>query len=269
MEIGKFIRKAFNLYLDHPVIIIPFLFLGIINVATGLWLENYISELLPILQSPTELFIASLTGILSSAIIRVAVAALLVTIITSLASSYVEAYSIGLARAMSTKKDISFKEGFPALKRGLSIFSVKLLVLVIIAAVAFGVSIPLVILFKLAGVLMALVVLLVFAIALLVITFFAPQSIVLEKRGAWGGIKKSYVFIKNHLEEVAILLLFMLFAFVIFTALQQVGITLAENFISEYVVILVSSGIHLLLFSMVFAPYFVVLKTYFYFKKSR
>lgn len=269
MEIGKFMRRAFNLYLDHPVIIIPFIFLGIINVVSSMWLENFMNDLLPALQSPTAFFLTSITGNLFPILLRLVVIILMFAILISLASSYIEAYSIGLARAMSTKKDISYKDGVSALEHGLSIFGVKLLVITILLLVAIGITIPLVILFKLPGVLLSVVVLLLFSASLMVITFFAPQCIVLEKKGSWSGIRGSYKFLKNNLESIAILLLFIFFAFIIFSVLQEVVITLSETFLSEYIVILISSGLHLLLFSMVFSPYVIILKTYFYFKKSR
>jgi hypothetical protein len=269
MEAGKFIRKAFNIYLDNPIIIVPFLLFGILSTTTNLWLENYITAMLPVFENPAELLMVSMSGSLHSAFSRIIVVAILLAIVVSLISSYIEAYSIGLARSMSTKKGTGFKEGVPALKKGLTIFGVKLIVITLIMAVAIGATIPLVILFKLVGILASFVVVLIFGVSLVVITFFASQSIVLENKNVWGGIRGSYKLLRNNIEEVAILLLFMLFSFVILTVLQEVGVALAETFISEYLIALIRSGLHLLLFSMILSPYFIILKTYFYFKRSR
>jgi hypothetical protein len=100
----------------------------------------------------------------------------------------------------------------------------------------------------------------------LVATFFAAQSIVLERNGPINGIRSSYRMIKKYPEDVAVIIVFILLAYVCLMVIETVSVLSMGYLTSGFVLELFSNSMQFILFSMVFAPYVLILKTVYFIK---
>ena len=179
-----------------------------------------------------------------------------------------EAYSIGLAKTISSNKEATFKDGLSTIGRGFSIFAMKFFVALTIVSITILISIPAFLLLGILGLAVFFVSLIIVSIVMVVITLFAGQSIVLEKKGAIQGILSSYKVFRKNLEGVVLLVIFIIFIAGSFIVVRQVSIKLLALTLDEFGAFLISKGLTLFLFSIILSPYVLLLKTYYFIKNS-
>lgn len=271
METGECVRKSVDIYLDNPILIVPFiiagvLYLVVINFLTTSFKTAFSSLNMTGLQAFlfSKLFASEMLRVLSNYMVLFLLSILFIAIVYS----FVQAYSIGLAKKIVTEKKVSLKDGFATIGSGVQIFFMLLSVFGLIIAGLLVSALISIILFGAIGIILSAVAVLIYSTVVVVAVFFAPQSIVLENKGPWEGIASSYRFIKKNIESSALLLLFIGFIYVSFLIMEYGGATLGSYFLSEITFNVLSKGLNLLLFSVVFSPYVVVLKTYFFMKNK-
>lgn len=270
MDIGSCIRRAFSLYMENPALIVPFVFSGVLGTLFKIIKNNYIKNNFYYDFSGIKslLLAKTMSGEILNAIFEYLILVVIFTVILSAVDSFVHAYAIGIARKASSEKGTSLKDGLGTIERGFQIFLMKIVVFALMIAGAFVILLPSVILFGMLGILISAALILIYAFAVYAMTFFASQSIVVEGKGPWESIVRSYEFIKKNLEGVALLLIFMILLFVSFQVIGAVSEFEGSYFFSKITLSFFTGGIDFILMYVILAPYFVMLKT-FYFVKNR
>jgi len=270
MAIGRYVRKAFQLYTNHPIIIIPFLIFGLLESTLRLFSTNFLEfemssfqvDKIETLLSPTVL-----NDAMFGSVFKYTLLVIVIVLLLSLLNSFVEAYAIGLAKKMPKRKNLKFKDGLKTLGRGTTIFFMKVFKLLLFVLGAVAISIPSFMIFGAAfGVLLFSGFFFIYFIMVTVITFFASQSIIINKLGAWDGILESYRFLKRNLESVALLLLFNILLYVVFSLIVRSTVVLSGFFLSDFIMDFIDQGMRLIVFSLILEPFFVILKTIFFMK---
>lgn len=273
MRTGESIREAFNLYGKNPAIILPYLLFGFFNTAVSFFLVNYLKSSLATLRftSSIEFFLLGqhLTDAVTSLFLQNLLVILLVGFVYLIVDALVKSYTIGMASAIVKGKTATFRDGVSSARRAMAIVAKNIgvgILLIFGSALVFLTSVVLLGKFALIAFIPAAI---IYAFILFAITLFASQSIVLENKGAWGGIVSSYFFLRKHMEEAAKLVLFLIFVFVAFQMIKLASIQLFGNFFLSQTLQLVRIAENLLLGYIIMRPFFVILKTHFYIKNSK
>jgi len=270
MQTAKWFGEAFRTYLSNPVLVLPYLFLGILSTFSSAFTNSYLSTRLSDLNVES-LQATFLSGDITTPLIDMLLKYALVwgasIVVLILINSFVAAYAIELSRSIVASGHSDFRAGFFALGKGLTIFVKEISMALIILAGAALFIIPGTIFFGTIGSIIALLISIVYFIIIYLIFFFADQAIVLSGKGAWGGIVQSYNFIRQTVDSSVILMLFMLFFFAIFALASKILHTIGATFLCGTTLGIFSAVVSLALFSGVVFPFFVVLKTTYYMKK--
>ncbi len=270
MKIGQAIRTAFNLYLNNPIIILPFLLLGIFRSFLNIVILTSFNIHVPstnFFKMPLLLSNVNTMSELSKLLFNFLLLLLLISILIIILNSFVEAYAIGVAKKLTSKK-LSFSFKLPAIVNGLQIFVKKLIILGLALIGGVILLFPLVILFGLAGVVLSSILFLIYVLILLVIELFASQSIVIDKVNAWKGIVNSYHFVKKNLEGVAVLILFFLVLYGGVLIIKAAAFALGVYLLNGFPLLLYKQGINIILYSIVLLPFIVILKTTYFIKNK-
>ncbi|HIJ98633.1 TPA: hypothetical protein H1005_01685 [archaeon] len=273
MKSGESLREGFKHYLNNPVLILPYLLFGLFSLFLYNFSINFARESFSILKitSPFQILLLQeeFADTLSAIILRNVFFFILVGIIYALVDSFVKAYTIGLSEKISRTGGAKLKDGFQGATQTLQIFG-KNIILILLLLFGFG------LLLLTTAILLAQFALLAFIPAAIIyafiiysVSFFASQSIVVEKKGPWGGIVSSYAFIKRNMEDVAKLILFILFVYVAFHVIRLASLRLFEHFFVGATMRLISVAENLLLGYIIMRPYFVILKTLYFIKNQR
>lgn len=270
LKIGQAIRDSFNLYLNNPVVIFPFLLFGLFKSFFNILLVRYLTFSIPFnsfnpvpMLIPGSSVLAELSKTLFNYLIFIIVAIIALTVL----HSFVESYSIGIARKLNSKK-VSLSVGFSSLPRGIQIFAKKIIVLGLILGGSLVLYFPLIILFGTLGIVISTLLLLIFVAVVLVIEFFASQSIVIDNSGPWKGIVRSYKFIRKNLEGVVIMILFLLLLYCGVLITKAASLFIGNYFLSGTSLLLFKEGVDIILTSLIFSPFVVILKTYYFLKNK-
>ena len=271
MQTGKWFLEAFRTYIDNPVIILPYLLLGIMSTGTSFFTKTYLDVRLSNLDidSLQAAFMAGdITLPLIDTLLKYALIFSVCFVVLTFVSSFIAAYAIELTRSIAASGHSDVRSGFFALRKGLPIFVKKIFVALITLVGAAILIVPATIFFGMIGAILALVIVLVYSVIIHVVSFFAEQAIVLSGKGAWEGIVQSYRFVKNTLESSVILMLLMLFFYAVFALFSRIFYSVGSTFITSGAALdILSAGINLLLFSIVVAPLFIIIKTIYFMKK--
>lgn len=270
MKTGNVIKKAFDLYLTNPVIIVPFLILGAVTNTINFILKTFLRESFANFKftgMQSLLFLENISESFFQNFLQYSIFFILIGIFILILSSFLEAYAIGLSKKLTNKK-AKLSDGLSAMIRGPAIIGKNLIIWLLFFAGSIVVIIPTVILFGALGFLLATVILFVYMAILIAVSFFANQSIVLDNAGPWEGLVGSYFFIKKNIEGVALLILFVVGIYVAFGIVQSTGATMVSYFLSETTELVVNQGLHLILYSLILYPFVLILKTFYYIKNK-
>ncbi len=270
MKAGESLREGFRLYSDNPILILPYFLFGVFSLFLYNFSINFLRESFSIFKitSPFQilLFQKEFASALSAIILRNVFFFILVAIIYALVDSFVKAYTIGLSEKISRSGSARLKDGIAATSRTLQIFGKNIILILLLL---FGIGL----LLLTTAILLAQFALLAFIPATIIYTFivysvsfFASQSIVVEKKGPWGGLVSSYTFIKRNMEDVAKLILFIIFVYVAFHVIKLASLRLFGHFFTGATMRLISIAENLLLGYIIMRPYFVILKTLYFVK---
>ncbi len=270
MKTGNAIKKAFDLYLSNPVIIVPFLILGLVTNTINFILKTFMRESLANFEfsgMQSLLLIENISENFLQNFLQYSIIFILIGIFILVLSSFLEAYAIGLSKKL-TKKKTGLSDGLSAMIHGPAIIGKKIIIWLLFFAGSVVVIIPTVILFGPLGLLLATIILFIYMALLMAVSFFANQSIVLDNKGPWKGIVGSYSFIKKNLEGVALLIIFAAGIYVAFGIIQSTSVTMASYFLDKTTELIVNQGLHLILYSLILYPFVVILKTFYYIKNK-
>ncbi|MFO7872291.1 MAG: hypothetical protein R6U26_01450 [Candidatus Undinarchaeales archaeon] len=270
MKTGNVIKKAFDLYLTNPVIIVPFLILGAVTNTINFILKTFLRESFANFKftgMQSLLFLENISESFFQNFLQYSIFFILIGIFILILSSFLEAYAIGLSKKLTTNK-AKLSDGLSAMIHGPAIIGKNLIIWLLFFAGSIVVIIPTVILFGALGFLLATVILFVYMAILIAVSFFANQSIVLDNVGPWEGLVGSYFFIKKNIEGVALLILFVVGIYVAFGIVQSTGATMVSYFLSETTELVVNQGLHLILYSLILYPFVLILKTFYYIKNK-
>jgi len=267
MKIGTIIRKSYELFMTNPIIVFPFLFLGIIRNISLQVSENVLVDSISALGVTLNSFLLNASWAANNLrpfFFNFVILLLIFAFMLVLLSSFVEAYAIGLSIRMVRSKTTDLKEGFSTFNNGLQIFFKKLIIIALVLGGSIILFLPTWLLFGRFGVFISFFLLIAYLTLLLVAAFFADQSIVLNKVGAWEGLVKSYNFIRRNTEGGLIIILFVFFLSFGISMVQGSIELIGRNFFSGLSSVLFTKGINLLLFYVILLPYIVILKTHYY-----
>lgn len=270
MKTGNAIKKAFDLYLANPLIILPFLIVGLVRNTISFFVNLFLRESFSGFQlnGIQALFLLeNLAEILLKSIVAYSIILLLVGILIIVLTSFLEAYAIGLSNKMTDKK-AKLSDGLSAMVHGPAIIGKTILLWILFFAGSIVVILPAIILFGTLGLVIATFILLIYASILITVSFFSNQSIVLDNKGPWEGIAGSYKFIKKNLEGVALLILFVVGLYVAFGIIHSTGTTMSSYFLNEFSQLVVNKGLHLILYSLILYPFLIILKTFYFIKNK-
>ncbi len=283
MGIDNAFRDSFHLFKDNIIFIIPhfleyiidfgmFIGFGVFAVLlVGLSLfrliisSNYNPEALASHLGASGFFIVSL----------LIMSVLFMILITIFLSAFARTAIIGMTKEGLESKKTSLRTGWESIKRdGFTVFGFILFLGILLIPIVFLGFFPAILmsLLNAGGFLRAASLFLSFFITLLLIAvvytllMFTPQCIVLESKGIFSGVKRSYDFVRNNIFlvlEYLIIVVFVSFfvfvvTFVLFFPLNYVskgnavirlGVDFFENFFS-------------LLIGLILAPYFEMVKTH-------
>lgn len=271
MGTGKYIRKAFSMFLDNPIIVVPFLLLGVLGIGLMTFAENYLSFNLGSINVEgvdAILLSGEILSFITQTLVNFVLILLVSLVFFAIIGSFVKAYSIGLVKQMASNKTAGFRDGLVTLDRGIQIFGMRIILIILGIAGFFILMVPATIIFGTIGAIFSSFLFLIYLIALMAIAFFAPQSIVLEKKGPLEGIIGSYKFLRKNLEGVVILIIFMLLLFVCFAIILKASNLMGSYLFSETALDFFIQGIRLILYSLILAPYFIIIKTYYFIKNK-
>ncbi len=273
MKSGESIRESFKLYLNNPAVILPYFLVGIFNIFAYLFTINLLKHSIATLRfsSTIELLVLGekLNSAVSAIFLKNILFILAMGILYLLVDALLKSYTIGLSSSIVRGKGSKLSSGFASIKRTFSIFWKNIIVGLLLL---FGFAL----IFVTSSVLLGRFALIAFIPASIIYTFivfaitlFASQSIVLEKKGAWSGIASAYFFVRKHIEEVAKLVLFIIFVFVAFQVIKLASLRLFGYFFSSTAMFFISNAENLLLGYILMRPFFVILKTHFFIKNSK
>lgn len=273
MKSGESLKEALKLYLANPIVVLPYFLFGLFTLVVSTFSLNFIvssfapfriSNSLQILLLRKE-FTEALTAVLIKDMLFVVV----IAVIYFFVDSFLKSYTIGLSEKISRTGTAKFSDGLSSAPRGLVIFGKNLALALLLL---FGYAL----LFLTSIVLLANLALLAFIPAAIIYTFivysasfFSSQSIMIEKKGPWDGIVSSYAFIRRNMEDVAQLILFIIFVFVAFQVIELASMRLFSHFYKGLTLWVISKSEGLLLGYIIMRPYFVILKTMYFVKNQK
>ncbi len=268
MKSGESIRSSFKLYTANPIVILPYLLFGIFNLILSFFAVSHFRDTLATIRftSSIEFLILgqTLTSALSSIFLKSFLFLAAIGIIFLIVDALVKSYTIGLSAAIVRGKKATLSDGLAATAKTFTIVGKNIVIgilLVLGAALVFMTSVVLLGKFALISFIPATI---IYLFILFAITLFSSQSIVLENKNAWQGIASSYFFMKKHMEDVAKLVLFLIFVFVAFQMIKLSATRLLAHYFAPFAMQFVSLGASLLLGYLIMRPYFVILKTHFF-----
>lgn len=273
MKSGESIRESFKLYTSNPILILPYLLFGLFNLGLSLFVVNHLKSTLATIRftSSIEFLILgqTLTSALSSIFIKSFLFIIAVGLIYLIVDAFVKSYTIGLSAVIVNGKKAKLSDGMKAMEKTFTLVGKNIIIgvlLVLGAALIFMTSFVLLGKFALISFIPATI---IYAFILFAITLFASQSIVLESKSAWQGISSSYFFMKKHMEDVAKLVLFLIFVYVAFQMIKLSSTRLLAHYFAPFALQFVSMGASLLLSYLIMRPYFVILKTHFFLNNAK
>ncbi len=273
MKAGESLREGFKLYLANPAIVLPYLLFGIFSTFLLGYFFNFVRSSFSAMKntSPVQMLLlrSEFADLLGEVIARIIFLAIVIAVIYFVADSFLKAYTIGLAEKISKSGSARLRDGFQHIGRTAQIFGKNIAIFLLLL---FGTAL----LFLTSAVLLGSLALIAFIPALIIyafivyaVSFFANQSIVIEKKGPWDGIVSSYVFIKRNMEDVAKLILFIAFVFVAVIVIQKASGNLLAHFYSGFPLWLILKAEDLLLGYIIARPYFIILKTLYFVKNQK
>lgn len=273
VKAGESIRESWKLYLSNPAIILPYFLFGIFNIAISTFALNYFKRSLATIRftSSIEFFVLGqrLSDALSVIFLKNLLLILALGVLFLIVDALVKSYTIGLSSSIVKGRPARLSDGLRSIDRTFTIVGKNIvigLLLIFGSALIFMTSLVLLGKFALLAFIPATI---IYAFILFAITLFASQSIVLERKTAWQSIVSSYFFLRKHMEDVAKLVLFLIFVFVAFQMIKLASIRLLENFFLSFTLQIITVSESLLLGYLIMRPYFVILKTYFFIKNSK
>jgi len=273
MKAGESLREGFKLYLKNPAIILPYFLFGMFSLFLMNFSANFVRNSFSSIKitSPLQILLLQkeFASALSSVILRNILFAIIVILIFALVDSFVKAYTIGMAEKIAKRGRAKLSDGLQSSFRAMQIFG-KNMVLALLLLFGFG------LLLLTSAVLLGRLALLAFIPAAIIYSFivysasfFASQSIIIEKKGPWEGIKSSYSFIKRNLEGAAELILFIIFVYVAFNVINLASLRLFTHFFSGVTMRLLTLAENLLVGYIMMRPYLVILKTLFFINNQK
>ena len=206
------------------------------------------------------LFLQSrVSEIIGAVIVRDILFVISIIVIYFLVDALLKGYTIGLAEKLSRSGGVKLSDGLQSVSRAASLFGKNIVIFLLLLFGFFLLGLTTAVLLGKLALFAFIPAAIIYVFILYSVSFFASQSIVVEKKGPWDGIASSYIFIKKNLEDVAQLILFIIFVYVAFHVIRLSSLRLFEHFFAGITMRIISIGGNLLLGYIMMRPYFIIL----------
>jgi len=271
MNIGKFIQYCVGEYLDKPIILLPFVIIGLITTGLKLFSQYYLHTGMEIMSAEGIREIISSGEIplyVVDVLLNYAIILLVSLLFLSFISSFFHAFSIGLASKIAVKKRPTLTDGFKTLHAGFRVFTFKMLIWLFTGLGAVFLFVSAGFLFGYLGIFAAFVCTVFYTLLLQFVGFFGKQAIVLENLRAWAALQRSYKVIIKNLDNILLLMgayLFIMAAFIVF---KKVFTTISNYLVSGFGLVVFAHAADFVFTFLILSPIFIIIKTTYFIQQA-